>query len=615
MAKHTHTLWHVALVAVLIVLIPSIAGSKSANWDDEAARRKADYIFLEAGHQKALDANDAYFDLLKSALRENPDDKMLDFSYGFYQIMVSGKDSAAIARGYDRMQGYFYAHPEDFYSSVTYGRVSEMLGRTGEAREVWRKLHTIYPDRTEVAYRYAEALLNASDTLLNAKAIALYDSLEIMDGKDIQVSNSKIRYYLSRNDTARVYEELQSLLTAFPRSAQISSYAGDVHAALGDKAGALDFYRNACEVDSTDGYAFYSLANFYNSQGDTEAYKREIVNALRKTSLDLDTKLQILKSVVENGQGDDLMADTVAVSDTAAVDPLPADSIAANRIAQRDAEIESLFKIVLDEHPHEPDAYKFYASYLLSMADYKAAADMLARSLELDPADEEQWVALISLNMQANDPEKVETNALRAMHYFPSNGQFPLMLSAAYQQEQRYADALKMLNQSEALTDSTDMATLSAITGAKGDIEYASGDKAKAFGFYRKAIELYPQNWTALNNCAYYLACEDRDLDEALTMIKKAVEGRPDEPTSLDTYAWVLFKLKRYPEAKEIIDKALSLTEAGNVSAEEYDHAGDIYFMNGDRDKALEYWKEALKLDNDNASIKRKVKNKTIFFD
>ena len=67
--------------------------------------------------------------------------------------------------------------------------------------------------------------------------------------------------------------------------------------------------------------------------------------------------------------------------------------------------------------------------------------------------------------------------------------------------------------------------------------------------------------------------------------------------------------------AKEIIDKALSLTEPADMTAEEYDHAGDIYFMNGDRDKALEYWREALKLDKDNASIKRKVKNKTIFFD
>lgn len=612
MVKHSDKhilLWVMACMVVAFVVLPAVAGSKSTTWDEEASRRKADYIFLEAGHQKSLEANDAYFDLLKSALLENPDDKMLDFSYGFYQIMVSGKDSSAIANGYGRMQGYFYAHPEDFYSSVTYGRVSEMLGRPEEAREVWRRLHMIYPERTEVAYRYAESLLNSRDSLLNSKAIALYDSLEVMDGKDLQVSNAKIRYYLAHNDTAQVYAELQSLQSAFPHSAQISSYAGDVHAALGDKDGALALYRNACEVDSTDGYAFYSLANFYKSQGDSEAYRREIVNALRKTSLDLDTKLQILKSVVESGESDYLLADSVAA------DTIPADTIAVNRLAQREAETDNLFKIVLDEHPHEPDAYKFYASYLLSVGDNDGAVEMLERSLELDPADEEQWVALISIEMQANDPKGVEDGALRAMHYFPSNSQFPLMLSAAYQQEGRYDKALEMLEKSEALTDSTDMATMSAITGAKGDIEYIAGNKAKAFGLYRKAIELYPQNWTALNNCAYYLACEDRDLEEALSMVKKAVDGRPDEPTSLDTYAWVLFKLKRYPEAKEIIDKALLLTSPDNMTAEEYDHAGDIYFMNGDRDKALEYWKEALKLDTDNAAIKRKVKNKTIFFD
>lgn len=51
------------------------------------------------------------------------------------------------------------------------------------------------------------------------------------------------------------------------------------------------------------------------------------------------------------------------------------------------------------------------------------------------------------------------------------------------------------------------------------------------------------------------------------------------------------------------------------MTAEEYDHAGDIYFMNGERDKALEYWEEALQLDPDSATIKRKVRNKTIFFD
>ena len=119
-----------------------------------------------------------------------------------------------------------------------------------------------------------------------------------MDGKDVQVTNAKIRYYLSRNDTAQVYNELQSLQAAFPHSAQISSYAGDVHSALGDSEGALALYRKACELDSTDGYSFYSLANFYKSQGTADASRTELINTLRKTSLDLSTKLHIPTSVV-----------------------------------------------------------------------------------------------------------------------------------------------------------------------------------------------------------------------------------------------------------------------------------------------------------------------------
>lgn len=610
-------------MAVLLVVIPAIAGSKSSKWDSEASRRKADYIFLEADHQKALEANDAYFDLLSSAVRENPDDKMLGSSYGFYQIMVSGKDSVAIAHGYDRMRSYFQEHPEDFYSSVTYGRISEMLGFPDEALEVWRRLHMIYPDRTDVAYRYAETLLSGRDSVRNAMAIALYDSLEVIDGKDLQVSNAKIRYYISRNDTVRVRSELQSLLEAFPHSAQITSYAGDVTYALGDKDGALDYYRKACEVDSTDGYAFYSLANYYNSQGDAQAYKREIVNALKKTSLDLDTKLQILKSVVENGQNMDMMVDTAAyepgdtveVEEVALADTVWAADSAEMAMPRHDAEIDSLFRIVLDEHPHEPDAYKFYASYLMSIGAYDKTADMLRRSLELDPADEDQWIALLSMDIQADDAPALEADGERAMHYYPANAQLPLMVSAGYQKEERYDKALEMLEKSEQLTDSLDVITLSAISTGKGDIEYVLGNKDKSFELYRRAIELNPQNWTALNNCAYYLACADRDLDDALGMVKKAVDARPDEPTSLDTYAWVLFKLKRYPEAKEIIDKALSLTDPERMSAEEYDHAGDIYFMNGEREKALEYWKDALNLDKDNKNIKRKVKNKTIFFE
>ena len=121
-----------------------------------------------------------------------------------------------------------------------------------------------------------------------------------------------------------------------------------------------------------------------------------------------------------------------------------------------------------------------------------------------------------------------------------------------------------------------------------------------------------PNNLGALNNCAYYLACEDRDLDKAEAMILKVVSEKPEDGTSLDTYAWVLFKKQDYVKAKEVIDGALENESA--PSAELYEHAGDIYFMNKEPDEALEFWRKALALDPDNDLLKRKVKHKTFYY-
>ena len=95
-------------------------------------------------------------------------------------------------------------------------------------------------------------------------------------------------------------------------------------------------------------------------------------------------------------------------------------------------------------------------------------------------------------------------------------------------------------------------------------------------------------------------------------MCADALKERPDEPTWLDTYAWIMFKKKNYVEAKAYIEKALADEE--EESAELYHHAGDILFRNSDIDKALEYWEKALKLEPDNNMLKQKVKNKTYFF-
>ena len=79
----------------------------------------------------------------------------------------------------------------------------------------------------------------------------------------------------------------------------------------------------------------------------------------------------------------------------------------------------------------------------------------------------------------------------------------------------------------------------------------------------------------------------------------------------------MLFKKKDYKEALEYQRKALEAAEKnGQVeNAEFYSHYGDILFMNHLPEEALENWKKALKLEPDDELLKKKVENKTFFYE
>ncbi|MDE6654611.1 MAG: tetratricopeptide repeat protein, partial [Muribaculaceae bacterium] len=148
-------------------------------------------------------------------------------------------------------------------------------------------------------------------------------------------------------------------------------------------------------------------------------------------------------------------------------------------------------------------------------------------------------------------------------------------------------------------------------------------------------------------------ALTNTDLDKAERYSARSLQGDELNPTYLDTYAWVFFKKKDYKMAKQYIDIALNAyaveaaadtayavtdtihmpdervatdnisadtensveTEETEIpSADVYDHAGDIYFMNGEHAKAVEFWEKAHALEPEDETIAKKVKHRTIFF-
>ena len=111
-----------------------------------------------------------------------------------------------------------------------------------------------------------------------------------------------------------------------------------------------------------------------------------------------------------------------------------------------------------------------------------------------------------------------------------------------------------------------------------------------------------------LNNYAYYLSLNGGDLTKAEQMSYRTVKQEPSNSTYLDTYAWILFMQERYAEAKLYINQAVaSDTIASDVILE---HAGDIYAMNGDIVRALDYWRKAKDAGSESKVLIRKIRQK-----
>lgn len=576
-----------ALATIGLLMLSQLSGiAKSKQSDSEALRdaRKADYLFIEALKYKEEGQHDAYYDMVARAYELNPTDVYLGNEYGIKLLFDNNGDSIAQERGLAMMRRYVDQNPTDVYATVNYASIASQLGHSDDALSAWSNLYKHNIDRTDVAATYADALAATRIDSNMRKALKIYDDVENVEGVNATLSVKKMQILHSMNDTTAVKREAKNLLSSSPNSVEYTTLVGTVYAQLGDNDSALVYFDKALEIDPTSGLAYYNRAKFFDQLGDSVAYDREVFNALRQPDLELDPKLEILRDYVAK-----LYADTT-----------------------QHARIEELYKSLIDQYPYVAEVRGTYSLYFLAIGNYTRAAEEMAYALDADPSNKELWSTLASIYYQQGEYKKVKTTALDALRYFPEEISMYEIASSACVQDKDYDGAKSILETALEVADSTDNEVQSELISSMGDMYYASGQPDSAFVQYTRAIALNPNNLLALNNCAYHMACEEKDLEQALKMIEKVVIAKPDDDTSLDTYAWVLFKMKNYTKAKEQIDRTLEVCD--EPSAELLEHAGDIYFMNGLPDEALSYWQKALALDPTRDVLNRKVKHKTFFF-
>ena len=108
-----------------------------------------------------------------------------------------------------------------------------------------------------------------------------------------------------------------------------------------------------------------------------------------------------------------------------------------------------------------------------------------------------------------------------------------------------------------------------------------------------------------LNNYSYYLAERGEKLDKAKAWSSSVVKSNPDNATFLDTYAWVLYKLKSYAEAEKYI--LFALDKGGESDPEVNEHAGDIQMALESFQIARSYYMKAIILGGDKEKLEGKI--------
>lgn len=542
---------------------------------DYNTSQKYKYFYAESVTQLQKGNYDAAFDLLKHCIELNP--YAAEAYYGLTPLYAEmGMDTLAL----ENMEKAVSLRPDN----VTY---QERLAQTYLGTKQWDKAINTYerimsysPTRTDVLGILIQLYGQDKDY---DNIIRCLDRVENIEGASEQTALSKMHIYSLKGEKDKELQVLEDLVKKHPNDMNYRVMKGNWLIQNGMHEEAFEEYQFALRQDPKHVAARLSLLDYYRTLD-----KDSLANALQEDILESpeiptnDKVMLVRKVVAENEQNG---ADSTQVLD--------------------------LFHRVLSKPQHSADMTAMYAAYLqMKNFPQDSINTVYYQALKIEPDNASVRLALIQSLWKEQNFDEIIRLSKEATQYNPDEMAFYYFLGVCYFQKGNNDASLDALRRGVSQINSkSNKEFVSDFYAIMGDILHEKGKSTEAYAAYDSCLQWKPDNISCLNNYAYFLSEEDKDLDKAERMSKKTIDEEPENPTYLDTYAWILFKQQRYEEAQKYIDKILELSPSPDATLLE--HAGDIYSKTGNTKEAVAFWKKALEGKSKNAKlIRKKIKQR-----
>ena len=569
--------------------------SDTLGYDDP---RRFDEFFLEAMCLKQKGETDSAFALLRHCLELDSTAAEVYFACApFYA--ARGNDSLSLEC---LMKAARLAPDNDTYQEYVARHYIES-GDYDKAIAAYENLYSNHRDRSDVLEILFQIYYRKRD---NFHALKTLDRLEQVEGENEDITLLKMNIFDQDGDSVKAHEMLQKLVDSRPYEPSYKAMMGNWLLNHGRSDEAFSMFQAALGDDPNNEFAQMSLYDYYRSAGNDSASNAIRDHLLLSPKTADKTKMSMLQLYIKENEKQG------------------GDSVPVLR----------LFDRVMEANPKNGNIAYLRAVYM-NLKDMPADSVIEAcrKALQIEPEMAAARLDMLQHQLFKGDWDAVISTSKDGIQYDPTNVINYYFLGVGLYQKDDDDAALNALRRGmNEVTSESNRNVVSDGYALMGDILYNKHRPDEAFAAYDSCLQWKSDNISALNNYAYYLSEENRDLDRAATMSRKTIEEDPNNATYLDTYAWIMFLQGRYNEAKAYIDRALenstdtiypandSLAEQSldSISGEEkttlsdvvLEHAGDIYFHCGETGRAVELWQKATRFGKGSAVLPKKIKQR-----
>lgn len=409
------------------------------------------------------------------------------------------------------------------------------------------------------------------------KALEVLETAENRFGIIELLASHKLQLLLNTQQFDRAMAEARMLVETFPYNEDNYVVLAELYAMMNMNNLAQENYDKALSINPNSMRALASLNDFYKRQNDNVRFLETASKLFRLKEFPLETKLKFYEELFQNP------------------------SFVRNNFIQ----MGELVRTLAITYPEDLRTLDLYARYLIAGGSIEQALQLYKSHVTDSIPQKQIFNDIIGMEAYLKRADSVDKYTTIALERFPEDAELRLQKASvtAYMLE-KPQEAIPLFE--EALKYAKTDSLRSVIYGAIGDNYHTLGDDRKCFKAYDKGMKLDTTNVSIYNNYSYFLSLRNERLDKALEWAQKAVRLDPNNPTFLDTYAWVLYQLGRYEEARIPMRQAISLDSDNNK--ELYVHYGDILYKLGDRFMASYYWKKALENGYDAQEIENRLK-------